>query len=106
MAYSTGRSSVANEITKATSVKRRQEDNKDSREFTILNVTSQVDLREQVDSDKMYFLNEFLKLQAYAENYYKIKQYVGFYNAGIVIAYICIQTHHYSLACKVYSLFG
>ena len=43
-----------------------------------------------VDSDKQYFLNEFLKLLAFAESYYKQKQYMAWYNSGMVIAFICI----------------
>lgn len=65
-----------------------------------------VDLRPMVDTDKNYFLNELLKLLAFAEHYFRTRQFVELYNAGLVIAFICIQTHHYTLACKVYSLFG
>ena len=65
-----------------------------------------VDIRPGFDADKNYFLKEFLKLLAYAENYQKVKQFVGFYNTGLMLAYFCIQIQHYSLANKVYSLFG
>lgn len=94
-------------INKAAAKKKRLDWKDKSRQHTVLrSVLPHVDLRPQVDSDKMYFLNEFLKLLAYSENYYKLKQYVGFYNSCLVITFICVQTHHYSLACKVYSMFA
>ena len=63
-------------------------------------------MRANLDTDKNYFLNEFLKLLAHAENYWKQKQYMAVYNSALVIAFICIQIKHYSLASKVYSLFA
>ena len=102
-----GKNHLVHLINKATAKKKRQDQKDKSRQYTILrSVLSHVDLRPHVDSDKMYFLNEFLKLLAFSEHYYKTKQHVGFYNACLVIAFICIQTHHYSLACKVYSMFA
>ena len=49
-----------------------------------------VDLRPMVDADKNYFLNEFLKLLAHAEKYFRKREYVSLYNAGLAIAFICI----------------
>ena len=43
---------------------------------------------------------------AHAENFFRLKHFVQLYNAGLLIAFLCIMTQHYSLACKVYSLFG
>ena len=65
-----------------------------------------VDLRPNVDSDKNYFLNELLKLLAHGERYFRKRQFIELYNAGLAIAFLCVQTMHYTLACKVYSLFG
>ena len=65
-----------------------------------------MDLKDNVDIDKQYFVDEFLKLLAFAENYYKLGMWIAFYNSGLVIAFICVQTQHYSLAAKVYSLFS
>lgn len=56
--------------------------------------------------DKKKFLEEVLKLLAYADMYFKQRSYTGFYNAGLTIAFMCIQVSHFSLADKVYSLFG
>ena len=65
-----------------------------------------VDLRPNMDADKNYFLNETLKLLAHADNYIKNKKFVALYNAGMVIAFLCIKVQHFALACKVYSLFA
>ncbi len=65
-----------------------------------------VDIRPNFDADKNYFLNEMLKLLAYAENYFRQKQYMALYNSSLVLAFMCIQVRHYTLACKIYSLFG
>jgi len=62
--------------------------------------------RPNVDADKNYFLNEMMKLLAHAENYEKNQKYVALFNSGLVIAFLCISVKHYSIACKVYSLFG
>ena len=59
-----------------------------------------------VDMDKKLFLYEFLKLLAYADFYFKSKEYVAFYNAAMTIAFCAIQVGQYLLAFKVYSLFG
>lgn len=59
-----------------------------------------------MDADKNYFLNEFLKIMAYSENYYKQKKYSALFNAGMTLAFICIQIQHYTLANKVYSMFA
>ena len=59
-----------------------------------------------VDTDKNYFLNEVLKLLAYSEYYFRQRKFTELYNAGLMIAFLCVQTQHYALACKVYSLFG
>ena len=59
-----------------------------------------------MDADKKYFLNETLKLLAHAENYYKNKKFVALFNSGLIIAFVCVQVKHFTLACKVYSLFG
>lgn len=95
------------EVSKTVAKKRRKEEKSQARKTTILRSTAaHVDLRPNVDSDKMYFLNELMKLLAYAENYYKEKEYMGFYNSAMVIAYLCIQMRHFKMAGKVYSLFA
>jgi len=43
-----------------------------------------------MDADKNYFLTEFMKLLAHAENYYKQKNFFAFFNSGMTIAFICI----------------
>ena len=43
-----------------------------------------------MDADKNYFLNEVMKLLAFAENYFRHKQYVAMYNAGLALAFVCI----------------
>ena len=66
--------SVLTDIGIAQGKKLRQEKKNIRREFTILRTKqSHVDLRPMVDSDKQYFLNEFLKILGFAENYYKQK---------------------------------
>ena len=66
--------SVLTDISIAHGKKLRQEKKNIRREFTILRTKqSHVDLRPMVDSDKQYFLNEFLKILGFAENYYKQK---------------------------------
>ena len=66
--------SVLTDISIAHGKKLRQEKKNIRREFTILRTKqSHVDLRPMVDSDKHYFLNEFLKILGFAENYYKQK---------------------------------
>ena len=83
--------SVLTDISIAHGKKVRQEKKNVKREFTILrSKQAHIDLRPMVDSDKQYFLNEFLKLLAFAENYYKQKQYLAWFNSGMVIAFICI----------------
>lgn len=42
-----------------------------------------------VDSDKSYFLNELLKLLAYAEDYLRKREFVALFNAGLLIAFLC-----------------
>ena len=59
-----------------------------------------------MDADKNYFLNEFMKILAYSENYYKQRKYIALFNCGMVLGFICIQIQHYALANKVYSLFA
>ena len=59
-----------------------------------------------VDMDKKVFLGEVLKLLAYADSDFKQQEYVGFYNAGLAIAFMCVQTKQFVLAGKVYSMFG
>ena len=49
-----------------------------------------VDVRPMVDADKKYFLNELLKLLAYAEKYFRMKRFIELYNAGLAVAFICI----------------
>lgn len=87
--------------------KRRRDEKSQARKTTILRSTAaHVDLRPNVDSDKMYFLNELIKLLAFAENYYKEKEYMGFFNSALVISYLCIMMKHLKIAAKVYSLFA
>jgi len=86
-----GKGNVVYDVNKAASKRRREKEKNQTRQYTILKSSfTHVDLRPQVDSDKMYFLNEFLKLLAFSENYHKIKEYVGFYNSGLVIAFMCV----------------
>lgn len=107
VALQAGKSSVIYEVTKNVAQKRREDEKTQARKTTILRSTAaHVDLRPNVDSDKMYFLNELMKLMAFAENYYREKQFIGFYNAALVVAYLCIKMRHLKIACKVYSMFA
>lgn len=102
-----GRTDIAFDITKAHAIKMREESKNQARQNTVLrSKQAHVDLRPNMDADKNYFLNEFMKLLAFAENYMKQKQYVALYNAAMALAFICIQVRHYALANKVYSLFA
>lgn len=56
--------------------------------------------------DKKLFLEELLKLLAYADMYFKSHQFVAFYNAAQVISFVCIQTKQFAIADKVYSMCG
>ena len=77
------------------------------RKCTVLQYRQEYDdIRDNMDADKKYFLNEFLKILAHAENYYKQRKYMALFNSGLVLAFICIQIQHYSLANKVYSMFA
>lgn len=77
------------------------------RQYTVLrSKQAHVDIRENMDADKNYFLNEFLKIMAHSENYYKKGNYKALFNSGMVLAFICIQIQHYTLANKIYSMFG
>ena len=49
-----------------------------------------MDKRENLDSDKVYFTNEFLKILAFAENYYKQRKFIALFNSGMVLAFLCI----------------
>jgi len=60
----------------------------------------------QVDMDKKLFLEEYLKLLGYADMYFKQREFVAFYNTGLVLAYCSVVTQTHFLAHKVYSLFG
>lgn len=69
-----GKASLVFEVNKTVAKKRRNEEEYQARKASILKSTAaHVDLRPNVDSDKMYFLNELLKLLAFAENYYREK---------------------------------
>ena len=59
-----------------------------------------------IDLDKKVFLIEVLKLLAHADAYFRKYNYVAFYNAALAITFMCVQTKQYTLAEKVYSMFG
>ena len=63
--------------------------NTEPRKFTIL-TSNQVRIVPQVDIDKKYFLNELLKLLGYADTYFKQRNFIAFYNAGITAAFMSI----------------
>jgi len=74
MAVKMGKTNVVYDISKSIAKKIKQEDTASMRPHTVLRSRqSHVDIRPQMDSDKNYFLNEFLKLLAFSENYYKHK---------------------------------
>ena len=100
-----GKYNLIYDINKAHAKKLRNEEKNQMRQFTVLrSKQAHVDIRENMDADKNYFLNEFLKIMAHVENYYKQRKYIALFNAGMVLAFICIQIQHYALANKVYSM--
>ena len=52
------------------------------------------------------FLRELLKLLSYADMYFKQREFIGFYNAGLVITFMTIAVGQHKLADKIYSMFG
>lgn len=61
------------------------------RAHTILKAyQNHVDIRPMVDADKNYFLNELLKLMAFAEKYFRLHKFMELFNAGLAIAFFCI----------------
>ena len=102
-----GKSNLIYDLNKARAKKLRMEERIQMRQHTILRSQDlHVDKRENTDADKVYFINEFLKILAYAENYYKQRKFIALFNTGMVLAFLCIQIQHYALANKVYSMFG
>lgn len=102
-----GNSAIIQDINRAFQKKQKKERKTEIRPHTILrSKLAHVDMRPNMDTDKNYFLNETLKLLAHADNYTKNKKFVALYNAGMVIAFLCVKVQHYALACKVYSLFA
>ena len=43
-----------------------------------------------VDIDKKYFLNEFLKLLGYSDMYYKQRNFMALYNAALTCAFLAV----------------
>lgn len=73
-AKKTGKLEVIQAINVAYSAKIRKEGKSQARPHSILRSNQvDVDIRANVDTDKNYFLNEFLKLLAYAEQYLRSK---------------------------------
>ena len=62
----------------------------ETRQYTVLK-SSIVKVIPQADLDKKLFLSEFLKMMGYADSYYNQRQYIGFYNVGLTIAFTAIQ---------------
>ena len=54
--------------------------------------SSIIKILPQVDMDKKMFLETYLKLLGYADMYYKQYEYIGFFNAGLTLAFCAIQT--------------
>ena len=65
-----------------------------------------IQLTPNVDVDKKIFLEEYLKVLAYADMYYKQREYTGFYNCALLLSFLAIYVRQFILAEKVYSLFG
>ena len=93
------------EISKKRANKVREEETQENRQYSALR-SKIIKILPMVDMDKKLFLQEFLKLLAYADMYFRQRHYMAFYNAGLTIAYCAIQTNQLQLADKVYSLFG
>ena len=67
-----GKQNLIYEINKAHAQKVRIENKNKTRKCTVLQYRHEYeDIRDNMDADKNYFLTEFLKILAYAENYYK-----------------------------------
>lgn len=85
--------------------KKAQDEENEKRKYTLFR-SSIVKIIPNVDMDKKYFLEEFLKLLSYADMYFKQFEYVAFYNTGLALSFCAIQTKQQVIANKVYSLFG
>ena len=71
-AFLQGKASIFQAINKAHNTKLRKQTKSQARPHTVLHSKQHdVDIRANVDSDKNYFLNEFLKLMAFAESYFR-----------------------------------
>ena len=103
-----GKQDLIFDLEKSVSRMRKEKDKSKARQFTFfrLSKAAKVDLRINIDTDKQYFIDEFLKIMCFAEDYYRLGKWLAFYNSGLVLAFIAIQTLHYTLATKVYSMFG
>lgn len=100
-----GMSGVVQDVNKSRARKHRREFKEKGRQHTLLR-SNQVNKFPNMDVDKKYFLQEFLKLIAFSEMYYRERQFVAFYNTGMTVAFIAVQVNHFGLANKVYSMFG
>jgi hypothetical protein len=62
---------------------------KNIRNNTVLRSSISV-LQNQVDNDKKLFLQEFVKLLAYSDMYFKQRQFTAFYNAALTLTFMAV----------------